>query len=363
MIPIESYRITFFIVTTIIVILGVVPSFRYRRLSSFPDMNLVVGTLILIVFPILYLGLRDPFGSWRYLGDTHNYANKFLRIQSDPFWRSKKDLGFYVYMKFIADYFSLQSFFLISMAIYVLPVYFAFLKWFKKYAYFALIAYLVSMSFWSYGVNGIRNGLATSVFVFALSFYDKKWLMALFIFISISFHTTMVLPTLALIVVHFYNNTKLLLKVWGVSIIISLFVGRFLEQSLRVLLTSTLGVFDKRANYRDYTYIPPELPAFRIDFIFYGSLVIGLGYYFIYKRDFKNYLYTRLFNMYIICNTVWLYFIYFPYTNRIAYLSWFLIPVLSVYPIIYSKKLNNQSYFLAGSVLISLFFSWLASFL
>jgi len=93
----------------------------------------------------------------------------------------------------------------------------------------------------------------------------------------------------------------------------------------------------------------------------YSGLVIFLGYYFIYKLNFKDKFYLKIFNLYLIANTIWLYFIYFPFTNRIAYLSWFLIPVLAIYPIIYSTKLKNQSYFMAISVLSSLFFAWTAA--
>lgn len=362
MIPDQYYRITFFISITIIVILGVVPSFRYKKLSSFPDMNLVIGTILLLVIPILFMGLRNPYGSWKYFGDTSNYTRTFLKLQNDPLWKPNKDLGFYVYMKLISNFFSIQSFLFISILIYILPVYFAFLKWFKKYAYFALITFVSSMSFWAYGANGIRNGLATSIFILALAFFERKWLMIFLIMISISFHASMLLPTIALIIVHFYKNTNLLLKIWAISIPISFLIGRKLESSLKLVLTSSVGVFDHRANYGGppvYFYLEPS--KFRLDFIFYSGLVIFLGYYFIYKLNFKDKFYLKIFNLYLIANTIWLYFIYFPFTNRIAYLSWFLIPILAIYPIIYSTKLKNQSYFMAISVLSSLFFAWTAA--
>ena len=360
----DIYQFTFFVTITILVILGVTPSFKYKKLSSFPEMNLFIGTIFLLVIPILFIGLRNPFGSWKYLGDTYRYTLTYFRIQNDPSWISSKDLGFYYYMKFLSSFLNIQMFYLVTAILYVAPVYYAFSKWFKKYAYFALIIHVSSLSFWPFGINGMRNGLATSMFILALAFYHRKWIMIFLIALSISFHSSMLLPTFAFIIAHYYKNTKVLIKIWALSIVISFLIGKNIESSLKFLLTSSVGLFDNRVNFTGIkTSFIDSSSRFRIDFIFYGGLVIYLGYYFIYKLNYKDEFFKKIFNLYLIANTVWLYFIYFPYTNRIAYLSWFLIPVLAIYPIIFSKQQKNQSYLMAGSVSISLFFAWLVSFL
>jgi len=364
MISDENYMNTFFITITLLVILGVTPSFRYKNLSSFPDMNLVVGTVLLLVISTLFIGLRNPFGSFQHFGDTHSYTLLFQQIKNDPLWSPQKDFGFYFYMKILASFFSIQMFYLITAILYVFLVYFAFVKWFKKYAYFALIIHVSSMSFWPYGINGMRNGLAASIFIFALSFYHRKWIMALLVALAVSFHASMMLPTVALIIVYFFDNTKILLRIWALSIPLCFFLGKKIDSSLRLLFSSTVGSFDFRADYTGYEelIIDAAAPKFKLNFVFYSSLVIVLGYYFIYKLNFKHEFYQRMFNLYLIANTVWLYFIYFPFTNRFAYLSWFLIPVLAIFPIIYSTKLKNQSYFMAGAVSVSLFFAWIVAF-
>lgn len=360
----DIYQFTFFVSITILVILGVTPSFKYKSLTSFPDMNLILGTTLLLILPILFIGLRNPFGSWRYFGDTYNYTLIYQRIQNDPFWQPNKDLGFYFYMKTLSKFLSIQMFYLVTAILYVVPVYYAFLKWFKKYAYFALIIHVSSLSFWSFGINGMRNGLASSIFILALAFYHRKWIMLILMGISISFHTTMLLPAVAFLIVHFYNDTKVLLKIWAYSIVISFIIGKKIESSLKFLLTSSVGLIDDRVNFTGIkTSFIDSSSRFRIDFIFYGALVIALGYYFMFKLNYKDAFFKKLFNVYLIANTVWLYFIYFPYTNRIAYLSWFLIPVIAIYPIIYSTKQKNQSYLMAGSVTVSLIFAWLVTFL
>lgn len=365
MIPDQYYMISFFISITFIVIIGMVPSLKYKSLASFPDANLVFGTLLLLVIPILFIGLRNPFASWRYLGDTHAYTLIYQRLQTDPLWSPSKDFGFYAFMKFFSGFIDVRGFFFICSLIYVLPVYFGFRNWFGKYAYFALVIHVSSMSFWPFGVNGLRNGLAASIFLAGLTFYHKKWIMIALIAISITFHTSMLLPAFAIVCIQFFNNTKWLLRIWAASIPISFLIGRTIQNYIKFFISSTLGSYDARASFggsaEAYQHFAPSV--YRFDFVFYSGLVIGLGYYFIYKRNFKHSFYTKLFNIYLIANSIWLYFMYFPYTNRIAYLSWFLIPALAIYPIIFATNIKNQSYFMASAVGVSLFFAWIIAFI
>lgn len=362
MIEDQYYMTAFFTSITVLSAIGMLPLYRYRDLKKFPEENLILGTIILLLTVTFFIGLRNPYGSWVYFGDTYRYTIRYLTIQSNPDWVSNKDFGFYYYMKLMAKMFDVQIFYLFTAFLYVFTVYFSFYKWFKKYAFFAVIMFVTSMSFWPFGINGMRNGLATSFFIFALAFYERKLIMYLIIAISISFHTTMALPALALLIVQFYNNTKLYLKLWLGSVVISFAFGKSLMNNLNALLTSSIGQLDGRGDFSGVDASSFATSSYRIDFIIYSGVIIYLGFYFIFKKDFKNDFYQKIFNLYIISNTIWLYFIYFPYTNRIAYLSWFLIPILVVYPIIFSSNLKNQSFFMAGSVAISLSFIWFLAY-
>lgn len=353
----------FFTTITVLSVIGMLPLLRYRELEEFPQENLMIGTTLMLTTVTLFIGLRNPNGSWIYFGDTYAYTLMYLKIQTDPSWVSNEDVGFYYYMKLMAKVFNIQTFYLITAILYVFPVYFSFYKWFNKYAFFAVLLFVTSMSFWPFGINGMRNGLATSFFIFALAFREKRIVMYIIIALSISFHTSMLLPTLALLITEFYNNTKLFLRIWLGSIVVSFLFGKSLMDGLNSILTSSIGQFDGRGDFSGVDAESFATSSYRFDFIIYSAIVICLGYYFIYKIQFKNKFFQTIFNTYIISNTIWMYFIYFPYTNRIAYLSWFLIPILIVYPIIYSSNLKNQSYFMAGSVTVSLIFVWLLAYL
>lgn len=357
------YMNAFFVSITIIVAIAVLPLLKYRNLENFPEVNLFLGAALLLMVVILFIGLRNPAGSWRYFGDTYRYTLVFQKIKADPSWLSDKDFGFYFYMKLISQFFNVQAFFFITALFYVLPVFYTFHKWFKKYAFFAVVLFVTSLSFWPFGINGVRNGLATSLFIFALAFRDKRLFMYGIIGISISFHASMTLPLLALLITEIYNNTKLLLKLWLGSIVVSFFFGRKLLGMVNFLVSSSVGQFDGRGDFDGIDSDAFAISTFRIDFVIYSAMVIALGYYFIYYKKFNDLFYLKIFNVYLISNTIWLYFIYYPYTNRVAYLSWFLIPPLVVYPVIYSSKLKNQSYFMAGSVAVSLIFVWVLAYI
>ncbi|RZJ63944.1 MAG: hypothetical protein EOO47_27640, partial [Flavobacterium sp.] len=61
------------------------------------------------------------------------------------------------------------------------------------YAFYGFFALLISFSFWSYGTNGIRNGIATSLFLYGLSkesIRDK----AIFFSLAIGCHKSVAIP-------------------------------------------------------------------------------------------------------------------------------------------------------------------------
>ena len=80
--------------------------------------------------------------------------------------------------------------------LYIVPLYIVSKKLFKRYGFYAFYLFIASFSFWAYGTNGIRNGIATSVFLLVFT-TNKKWLQVLLLFIAIQFHSSMLIPTAA----------------------------------------------------------------------------------------------------------------------------------------------------------------------
>ena len=73
--------------------------------------------------------------------------------------------------------------------------------------------------------------------------------------------------------------------------------------------------------------------GFRLDFIAYSAMPVLVGYYAIYKKKMHlSRFYSCLLNTYLCTNGVWMLCMYAQFTNRIAYLSWFLYPIVLIYP-------------------------------
>ena len=89
----------------------------------------------------------------------------------------------------------------------------------------------------------------------------------------------------------------------------------------------------------EYFTTAPELGTFsmigfRWDFLLYGSVPILEGIYFVFKRKYNNQFYCILLSTYILTNAFWVLINEVPFSDRFAYLSWFMMPVVIIYPIL-----------------------------
>jgi hypothetical protein len=339
------------------------PLWSKNTLYDFPRINLQSGAFLILCITILFIGFRDPYGSWRYLGDTANYSRTFANLNESTYGK-KKDIGFYFLMYFSKKFLNLQLFYLLCALIYVVPVYVTFKKWFNQYAYFALLLFVTSLSFWGFGVNGLRNGLATSIFIYALGFQNKKLLQYGLLILAISFHNSMILPFVSYVLATYYTNTKSLIKIWLCAVVVSYFLGRQLESFFESLLL----IFNLSDDIRVEGIFAESLDGvaviktYRFDFILYSSIALFIGCYYKYKLNYKSIFYDKILNTYIIANTVWILLIYIAYTNRTAYLSWFLIPIVLLYPLLRENFKINRVKFIRLMIIGSLLFTLITQF-
>ena len=140
------------------------------------------------------------------------------------------------------------------------------------------------------------------------------------------------------------NNPKHYLYLWGTFFLLML-VAR---DSFSTLLTNIPWFEqDKRmSEYLNMSYKGMEQMfsniGFRWDFIIYSLIPIIAGVKYIYTYCYEDKLFIRLFNTYIASNAFWLLTIHVPYNNRFAYLSWFLYPIVLIYPLLKDNLINNQ---------------------
>ncbi len=72
---------------------------------------------------------------------------------------------------------------------------------------------------------------------------------------------------------------------------------------------------------------------FRWDFILYSLMPILLGAYTLFVRKVYNNTYLILLGTYMYANAFWILVIRDLFSNRFAYLSWFLYPIVLAYPL------------------------------
>lgn len=326
-------------------------------LSTYSSLRLskVYGLLTLIVV-LLFMGLRPL--SYRF-GDMVIYNIQFNNLKNGADLTLKKDLLFEYFTYFMSRLGDADLFFLTCCLLYVIPLYFFSKKVFQDYWGFAFFMLVISFSFWSYGTNGIRNGIATSIFLYGIS-RNSKILSIAIILLSLSIHKSLIIPSTAYFIVLYLNNPRLYFYFWLISIPISLtlgslFSGLFLSLGLveENRVNVYLGEFNQAAEAVSLKV------GFRWDFLLYSASGVYVAWYFIFKKKFKDQLYDKIVSIYLIVNAFWIIIIRANYSNRFAYLSWFLLGIVIIYPYLKIQFFKNQNRIIASIIIFYFMFTYI----
>ncbi len=223
---------------------------------------------------------------------------------------------------------------------------------------------LGAFSYFTYGTNGIRNGLACSVILLMLSFITgnkrEKIIAAALAFVAFNIHRSTALPILmSVLTLLSVRNFKTAYCFWILSIFISLVAGNAVTS-----IFAGLGFDDRMHSYLTTAPKAEEFShtGFRWDFLIYSMMPIVLGYYVIAKRGIRDRNYELLLNTYTLCNAFWVMIIRANFSNRFAYLSWFMYPIVLAYPLL---KLDiwgeRQGKYLKNIMLAHIGFTWFMS--
>ena len=349
MIPAVYYKYIYILVAALftIYVSARYSKYSWSRLSQTPDGN-NVGSIVLLVLYTLFIGFRPVS---KVFADTVVYARNYDYFFNESFvfeWGVEDPL-FENLLTFCASRgFDVSVFFTIVAAVYFGGMFIACRKLFPRDLLFAFLVYLAAFSTFSYGVNGIRAGAAASLFLVAIAYRDKKWLSIALMAMSYGVHHSMQLLIVAYIIVSFIKNPKYYLWIWGLSFVAAaLHITAF--QELFAGVTDEVGA---RYLLADDTNETAYLTGFRLDFILYSATPIVLGYYLIFKRGLKTEKFNLIYNLYVLANSIWLLCMYASYTNRIAYLSWQLLPIVLIYPFL-NDRLYPQQYKYANYIALA----------
>lgn len=356
-----------YLYSTIFLYLGVILTlilfFKYDKMSyeriKKGDNNFIFAATITLICA-LWIGMRPVSPAF---GDTINYAHQYnlvkLGIRVPDI--EKGEWIWAILMTQCAKIMPVSDFFTI-----IEIGYFGFTLWACKRltpnnVLVSLVFNLAAFSFFSYGTNGIRNGLACSMILtvmsFALGNRKDKIIAAVLAFIAFNIHHSVGLPIVMLFVsMTIIRTFKSAYTFWLISILVSLLAGGAVTSFF-----ATLG-FDDRM----HTYLSQGMEddvfshtGFRWDFLIYSVMPIILGYYTVVKRKLIDKNYIILLNTYILSNATWVMIIQASFSNRFAYLSWFMYPIVLAYPLL---KVNiwgrKQGLYLASIMLAHTGFTW-----
>ena len=314
-----------------IVVIGQYSSFSQSRIESDTNSS-SIPVFFLALLLIFFIGLRPISG--KYFIDMAGYNLTYNNKLGEPFvfdWNATNKLFDNFLAFFASNNVPIRVFFLIIATIYFGGIGLSCALLFPKDKFASFLVYLAAFSTFSYGTNGMKAGMAASLFLVAIALYEKRkylW-MAVFVLLSWGFHHSMVLPVTAFIICLVFRNPKWYFAFWAFCLLMAilhisyfqfLFAGFTDEHGADYLLGE--GVF-VRHNI---------MGGFRIDFIIYSLAPIIVGWIVVVKKRVLSRVYCFLLNLYLLTNATWLLCMYAEFTNRIAYLSWFLLPIVLIYP-------------------------------
>lgn len=288
--------------------------------------------LIYIFLFVLLVGSR-PISI--FFGDTVNYAQSYrFFVYGILLYNPDSSEWFFEWLMYqCSQVMDVHSFFLLVEILYVLPVLWACKKLVPNHALLMFLVCMGAFSFFTYGTNGIRNGMACSLIIAALACVQgnlfQKIIGGVLAFLAFNIHRSTALPIVCILATFFVKDTRLILGWWIASIFLSLVAGGPIEAFF-----TGLGFDDRLSSYAtdDSADAMFSSTGFRWDFLLYSAMPILLGYYVVIKRKIWDKNYLLLLHTYILCNSFWVMMIRASYSNRFAYLSWFLYALVLIYP-------------------------------
>ena len=288
------------------------------------------GLLILLIymFTLVFVESNDkPLYLESYL-DAENYYGNYDR---ELLWgKLQLFLSSFLFKNEILYWLFYSVFYCISY-FFVSKKYFPF-----EYAGYFVLCVVGCMGFVGYGSNTIRAGFGIALLLLGFC-SDNKILKICLSVASIGCQMSMLLPVICyLAAVYIVKKHRWCELIWILFLIIT---------SLTSVVSDIMmmfGFLDARIEEMADADGIHDLynVGFRVDFLIYSLIPIIIAEYNI-RNMTEDALYLKVYRSYLLINAVWLLLMRIPYTDRVAYLSWFMIPFLLLYPVL-NGRLNTQ---------------------
>lgn len=326
----------------------------------------VLGMMVAAV-TIVLIGMRPIDMAY---GDTINYAAGFRRIAENKniSLHLSKEWLYDIITYYSARYGNIHIYFTIFAIMYVAPLWLALRRIFSEYNFVPFVVVISMFTFWVYGVNGIRNGVGASLFILAMTYTENIPMMVIIALLGAGAHNTVYLMIAGALIAWFWNDSRVYIVGWFACIIVSFALGNSIQEWMAGFADSVADdnkltaylTYDEQRMKTDGLIVST---GFRWDFLAYSGIGVALGSYFSIFRNFKDQYYKWIFNIYLICNSFWVLIIRAPYSNRFAQISWFILPIVLIYPFMRERFWVNQEKMLTVGILIFYAFGFITNML
>lgn len=309
----------------------------------------MISAIFLSIIVIIFIGLRPV--SWIF-ADMGMYAHVYNNIYDGISGGSNDARGewlFYWFGNFCKRVGLRDTDYFLTIA----TIYFGLMtvtcwRLMRRNMFVAVLFCFISLSCFSYGTNGLRNGMACSLLIMAITLLSgNKWeklIAVALMFSAYNIHHSTALPSLcAISALLFVKDTRWAIYFWLASILISAVAGNYLTEFF-----VNMGFDDRMGNYANLDENGEVMASsdynvgFRVDFILYSIMPIIMAWYVTVKRNFKDKMYNIIANTYILSNAFWVMVIRSEQSNRFAYLSWFIYPLVIAYPLLRMNIWEDQ---------------------
>lgn len=346
-IPLESYLPTYYWTLAFLILVTCIYYMHADGCQKLYTQNSGVMPSLFALFIAFFLGYRPL--SALYFGDMYMYALSYYSPNStfsSGFFNLRAEWFWELIMKTCRSYdVEVEEWYVIVDIVYIGAQTWACKKLLKENLWLAILFVFYSFSFVSFGTNGLRNGMGSSLMMLAIAFFADRTKKGYAIGILLSLfamgsHRSVIVPIIAVFASLFYiKDIKVSLKIWIACILLSLIAGGFFQR-----IIFSIGYDDRMATYSKGG------GGFRWDFLLYSAMPVWLIWY-VYKNGIRDRTFELLGNTYILANSVWLLVMRMAYNNRVAYLSWFLYGLILAYAVVRVPIWKNQDR-MAGWILL-----------
>ena len=311
----------------------------YRYLSS-PDYSLqeeggphFIWMILLCIVLAVWLGHRPVHICF---GDTGTYIRSYNALEMSFIDIDWSEEWVFQWIGVACKKLALEAsdYLTVMYLLYVFSAFWAVFKFMPQNTMLGMLFVLSSLSYFTYGINGVRNGLSCHIMLLAFAFLleSKLPIGVLLCLIAFGIHRSSILPIAGIFAaMYLVRDAKYGIMFWLASIVISLVAGDAMTNFF-----ASLGFDDRMSSYTSADNDMSEFSktGFRWDFLLYSSMPIILGWYVVIERKVVDNWYNALLVTYCLTNAFWVMVIKAAFSNRFAYLSWFIYPIVIAYPLV-----------------------------